>query len=76
MLVSAGAQGIAQFMPATARGMGVRDPFDAEQAIPGSARLIASGIREFGSVPLAGQGAALAGGGSAVVLVRAGELLA
>lgn len=50
---SAGAQGIAQFMPATARGMGVDDPFDPAQAIPGSARLIASGIRQFRSVPLA-----------------------
>ena len=29
------------------------DPFDPAQAIPGAARLIASGIREFGSVPLA-----------------------
>lgn len=50
---AAGAQGIAQFMPVTARGMGVGDPFDPAQAIPGAARLIASGIREFGSVPLA-----------------------
>lgn len=107
---SAGAQGIAQFMPGTARGMGVRDPFDPEQAVPGAARLLAAGIREFRSVPLAlasynagggavrryggippyaetqayvarvmalaGQGAALAAGGSAVVLVRAGDLLA
>jgi len=107
---SAGAQGIAQFMPATARGMGVRDPFDPQQAVPGAARLLAAGIREFGSVPLAlasynagggavrryggippyaetrayvakvmalaGQGGALAGPGSAVVLVRAGDLLA
>ena len=109
-LSGAGAQGIAQFMPGTAAGMGVRDPFDPAQAIPGAARLIASGIREFGSVPLAlaaynagggavrrygglppypetrayvariialaGQGAALGGAGQAVVLVRAGDLLA
>lgn len=60
---SAGAQGIAQFMPATARGMGVADPFDPAQAIPGAARLIASGIREFGSVPLA-LAAYNAGGGA------------
>ncbi len=60
---SAGAQGIAQFMPATARGMGVDDPFDPAQAIPGSARLIASGIREFRSVPLA-LAAYNAGGGA------------
>ena len=31
----AGAEGIAQFMPGTAAGMGVRDPFDPAQAIPG-----------------------------------------
>ena len=60
---SAGAQGIAQFMPGTARGMGVDDPFDPAQAIPGAARLIASGIREFGSVPLA-LAAYNAGGGA------------
>ena len=60
---SAGAQGIAQFMPGTARGMGVDDPFDPAQAIPGSARLIASGIREFRSVPLA-LAAYNAGGGA------------
>lgn len=60
---SAGALGIAQFMPGTARGMGVADPFDPEQAIPGAARLIASGIREFGSVPLA-LAAYNAGGGA------------
>jgi hypothetical protein len=50
---TAGAQGIAQFMPGTAAGMGVRDPFDPDQAIAGAARLIAAGLREFGSVPLA-----------------------
>jgi soluble lytic murein transglycosylase-like protein len=107
---AAGAQGIAQFMPGTAAGMGVRDPFDPDQAIAGAARLIAAGLREFGSVPLAlasynagsgavhryggippypetrayvarimaraGEGAALAGPGAAVVLVRAGDLMA
>lgn len=49
----AGAQGIAQFMPATARGMGLTDPFDPDQAIPAAARLLAGHIRSFGSVPLA-----------------------
>ena len=49
----AGAQGIAQFMPATARGMGLRDPFDPAQAIPAAARLLAGHLRAFGSVPLA-----------------------
>jgi hypothetical protein len=48
-----GAQGIAQFMPATARGMGLADPFDPAQAIPAAARLLGGHIRAFGSVPLA-----------------------
>jgi len=49
----AGAQGIAQFMPATAAGMGLRDPFDPVQAIPAAARLLGGHLRRFGSVPLA-----------------------
>ena len=49
----AGAQGIAQLMPATARGLGVRDPFDPSQAIPAAARLLGGHLRAFGSVPLA-----------------------
>jgi hypothetical protein len=49
----AGAQGIAQFMPATARGMGLSDPFDPAQAIPAAARLLAGHQRDFGSIPLA-----------------------
>jgi hypothetical protein len=48
-----GAQGIAQFMPATARGMGLADPFDPRQAIAAAARLLAGHLRAFGSVPLA-----------------------
>ena len=50
---SAGAQGIAQFMPATARGMGLRDPFDPEEAIDAQAHLMRDLLRQFGSVPLA-----------------------
>jgi soluble lytic murein transglycosylase-like protein len=49
----AGAQGIAQFMPATARGMGLGDPFDPAEAIPAAARLLAGHLRAFGSAPLA-----------------------
>jgi len=49
----AGALGIAQFMPATARGLGLRDPFDPGQAVPAAARLLAGHVRAFGSVPLA-----------------------
>ena len=49
----AGARGIAQFMPATARGLGLGDPFDPAEAIPAAARLLAGHLRAFGSVPLA-----------------------
>ena len=50
---SAGAQGIAQFMPATAEGMGVSNPFDPAQAIPASARLLNDLLRQFGNLGLA-----------------------
>lgn len=49
----AGAQGIAQFMPGTARAVGLRDPFDPEQAIPAQAKLMSGLLRRFGSVQLA-----------------------
>jgi Transglycosylase SLT domain/D-alanyl-D-alanine carboxypeptidase/Putative Flp pilus-assembly TadE/G-like len=49
----AGAQGIAQFMPGTARGMGLRNPFDPAQAIDAQAHLMRDLLRRFGSVPLA-----------------------
>jgi cell wall-associated NlpC family hydrolase len=45
---SAGAEGIAQFMPATAAGMGV-DPYDPTSAINGAAQLLGSYARQFGS---------------------------
>jgi len=50
---SAGAQGIAQFMPATARAIGLDNPFDAQQAIDAQAHLMRDLLRQFGSVPLA-----------------------
>jgi len=49
----AGAQGIAQFMPGTARTMGLADPFDAAQAIDAQARLMRDLLRRFAAVPLA-----------------------
>ncbi len=45
---SAGAEGIAQFMPATAAGMGV-NPLDPTQAIEGAAKLLGSYTQQFGS---------------------------
>jgi soluble lytic murein transglycosylase-like protein len=50
---SAGAQGIAQFMPATARAFGLSDPFDAVQAIAAQARLMRDLLRRFVAVPVA-----------------------
>ena len=49
----AGALGIAQFMPGTAKAMGLDDPFDATQAIDAQAHLMRDLLRRFGSVPLA-----------------------
>ena len=46
---SAGAQGLMQFMPATAAGLGV-DPFDPESAIDGAARYLSSHLERFGSI--------------------------
>jgi len=50
---SAGAQGIAQFMPGTARSYGLSDPFDAVAAINAQAHLMHDLLRRFASVPLA-----------------------
>ena len=49
----AGALGIAQFMPGTARAYGLRNPFDPEQAIDAQAHLMHDLLRQFASVPLA-----------------------
>lgn len=49
----AGAEGIAQFMPATAKLVGLEDPFNIEQAIPASARHLADLKRNLGNFGLA-----------------------
>ena len=59
----AGAQGLMQLMPATARGLGVDNSFDPQQAINGAAKLLSSHLKEFKSLPLA-LAAYNAGGGS------------
>jgi hypothetical protein len=49
---SAGAQGIMQLMPSTARGLGV-NPLDPAQAIDGAAQLLGNYLKQYnGSVPL------------------------
>lgn len=49
----AGAQGIAQFMPATAAAYGLEDPFDPDEAIDAQAHLMSDLIQQFGSPQLA-----------------------
>jgi hypothetical protein len=49
----AGAQGVAQFMPATASWRGLADPFDPLEAIAQSAKLLRDLRREFGNLGLA-----------------------
>ena len=66
---SAGASGLMQFMPGTARAMGI-DPMDPAQAIDGAARLLVQQRNEFGSLELA-LAAYNAGGGA---VRRAGGL--
>ncbi len=48
-----GAQGIAQFMPATATERGLANPFDPEEAIPKAAELLAHLEQTFGNLGLA-----------------------
>jgi len=48
-----GAEGVAQFMPATASLRGLADAFDVEQAIPASAEYLSELQRKFGNLGLA-----------------------
>jgi cell wall-associated NlpC family hydrolase len=48
----AGAQGLMQFMPDTAKGLGV-DPWKPAEAVDGAARLLKSHLQRFGSTELA-----------------------
>ena len=49
----AGAQGVAQFMPATANSRGLADPFDPIESIAHSAKLLRDLRRELGNLGLA-----------------------
>lgn len=44
---SAGAQGVMQLMPATAKSLGVKDPFDARQNIMGGAKYISQKLKQY-----------------------------
>ena len=48
-----GAEGIAQFMPATAEAYGLKDPFDPEASIDAQATMMGELISRFGSIELA-----------------------
>lgn len=47
---SAGARGLMQLMPATAKGLGVLDPFDPTQSVDGAARLLRQNLDAYGNV--------------------------
>ena len=49
----AGAQGLMQLMPATARGLGVDDPWDPVQNIDGGSKYLRKNIDRFGNIELA-----------------------
>jgi cell wall-associated NlpC family hydrolase len=49
----AGARGLMQLMPGTAKSLGVSDPFDPAQSVDGAARMLRDLTRRFGSTELA-----------------------
>ena len=49
----AGAQGLMQLMPGTAKGLGVSNSFDPSQAVDGAARMLRDLTNRFGRVDLA-----------------------
>ncbi|MEB3220932.1 MAG: lytic transglycosylase domain-containing protein [Candidatus Sericytochromatia bacterium] len=73
-----GAQGLGQLMPATARDMGVSDPFDPEQNIAGTARYVAWLARVWQAHPQRWEltlASYLAGVGTVTRQVKAGRPL-
>jgi soluble lytic murein transglycosylase-like protein len=50
---SAGAMGLGQLMPSTARGLGIGDPFDSTEGVEGCARYLAAQLGTFHDIRLA-----------------------
>lgn len=50
---AAGAMGLSQLMPGTARSLGVTNPYDPEQNLEGGAKYLSQQLKRFGSLPLA-----------------------
>jgi soluble lytic murein transglycosylase-like protein len=71
---TAGARGIAQFMPQTALEVGLNDPFDPLQAIPASAKFIRKLHNQFGNLGLAAAAYNAGGGRIEKWLSRRGPL--
>ena len=71
---SAGARGIAQFMPQTAAEEGLSDPFDPLQAIPASAKFLRKLHNRFGNLGLAAAAYNAGGGRIEKWLSRRGPL--
>ena len=46
-----GAKGLGQLMPATAEGLGIRDPYDPEQNIYAAARILRGHLDKYGGAP-------------------------
>jgi hypothetical protein len=69
-----GAQGMAQFMPATAAEEGLDDPFDPLKAIPAAASFLRKLHRQFGNLGLAAAAYNAGGGRIRQWLARRGPL--
>lgn len=44
------AEGLGQFIPATAKSLGISNPFDPAQAVPGIAKLLSENLNRYGDV--------------------------